>query len=64
MLGNRLQNGGDRVRSLRDYSNSMYFEGFDFCVIAGGYNSYHEVINSRLPSICLPNLSTEGRSVF
>ena len=58
MLGNRLQNGGYRVRSLRDYPNSMYFEGFDFCVIAGGYNSYHEVINSRLPSICLPNLST------
>ncbi len=58
MLGERLRTNHDRVRILRDYPNSMYFDEFDFSVIAGGYNSYHEVINSALPSICFPNLST------
>jgi len=58
MLGERLQTSHDRVRILRDYPNSMYFGDFDFSVIAGGYNSFHEAINSALPSICFPNLST------
>ena len=58
MLGERIPNLGDRTRVLRDYPNSMYFSEFDFAVIAGGYNSYHEVISSGLPSICFPNLNT------
>ena len=58
MLGNRLSTTRERVRVLRDYPNSMFFHEFDFAVIAGGYNSYHEVISSGLPSICYPNYST------
>ncbi len=58
MLGERIQFSHDKVRILRDYPNSMYFGEFDFSVIAGGYNSFHEVINSGLPSICYPNLKT------
>ena len=36
----------------------MFFNDFDFSVQAGGYNSFHEVIESSLPSICYPNLNT------
>ena len=46
------------MRILRDYPNSMYMDQFDFAIIAGGYNSYHEVIEANLPSICFPNLAT------
>ena len=36
----------------------MYFDDFDFAILAGGYNSYHEAIQSSLPSICYPNTKT------
>ncbi len=58
MLGDRIKISNPNIRILRDYPNSMYFHEFDFSIIAGGYNSFHEVINSGLPSICYPNMST------
>ncbi len=58
MLGERITSTHDNVRILRDYPNSRFFDQFDFAVIAGGYNSYHEVIEAELPSICYPNFST------
>jgi hypothetical protein len=58
MLGQRVASEFDRVRILRDYPNSRYFKDFDFAVMAGGYNSFHEVIQASLPTICLPNMST------
>lgn len=58
MLGERISADFERVRVLRDYPNYRYFKDFDFAVMAGGYNSFHEAIQSRLPTICLPNLKT------
>ena len=58
MLGERKSFENERTRVLRDYPNSKYFEDFDFAIIAGGYNSFHEVVNAQLPSICFPNLNT------
>ena len=58
MIGNRLNITGERVRTLRDYPNSLYFNAFDFAIMAGGYNSYHEAIAFQLPTICIPNQST------
>ena len=34
------------------------FDDFDFAIIAGGYNSFHEVVTAQLPSICFPNMNT------
>ena len=58
MLGSRIPVNYERVRVLRDYPNSKYFDEIDFAVIAGGYNSYHEVVSSELPSLCYPNMNT------
>ena len=58
MIGNRLNITGERVRTLRDYPNSLYFNAFDFAIMVGGYNSYHEAIAFQLPTICIPNQST------
>jgi len=58
ILGERISFSGDSVRILRDYPNAMYFQDFDFAVLAGGYNSYHEAIQASLPTICYPNLKT------
>ena len=58
ILGSRISYDGPRVRVLRDYPNARYFSDFDFAVLAGGYNSYHEVIQMALPTLCYPNLQT------
>jgi len=58
LIGERVYFEGERVRVLRDYPNSKYFKEFDFAIMAGGYNTYHEVIESQLPAISYPNLNT------
>ena len=58
MIGSPSKITGERVRILRDYPNSLYFNSFDFAIMAGGYNSYHEAITFQLPTICIPNKNT------
>jgi len=58
IIGDRLEIQGDRLTIIRDYPNSMFFQGFDFAVMAGGYNSYHEAIAFELPTLFIPNSNT------
>lgn len=58
MLGERLDFAHERVHLLRDYPNSMYYNGFDFAVQAGGYNSFHEMRNLGIPTLFYPNMNT------
>tara|TARA_B100001564_G_scaffold354407_1_gene364933 strand:+ start:2216 stop:3529 length:1314 start_codon:yes stop_codon:yes gene_type:complete len=58
MLGERLDFDQERVHLLRDYPNSMYFNGFDYSVQAGGYNSFHEMRNLGIPTLFYPNMKT------
>jgi UDP-N-acetylglucosamine--N-acetylmuramyl-(pentapeptide) pyrophosphoryl-undecaprenol N-acetylglucosamine transferase len=58
IIGDRLKLKGDRVRIIRDYPNSLLFNAFDFAIMAGGYNSYHEAIAFALPTLFIPNLNT------
>lgn len=58
MLGERTTFDHPRIRVIRDYPNSKYFLDVDFAVIAGGYNTYHEIIEASIPSICFPNPKT------
>jgi UDP:flavonoid glycosyltransferase YjiC (YdhE family) len=58
MLGQRLSIHLNRVHVIRDYPNSLYFNGFDAAVQAGGYNSFHEMRMMGIPTLFLPNLKT------
>lgn len=58
LLGERVNVEGNRIQILRDYPNSELYNGFDFSIIAGGYNSYHEAIHLGMPCICIPNTNT------
>jgi len=58
LIGDRIKLVGERVRIIRDYPNSFSFNGFDFAIMAGGYNSYHEAIEFALPTIFIPNTKT------
>ena len=58
MLGKRLDLEFERLTIIRDYPNSIYFNGFDMSVQAGGYNSYHEMKIMNMPTIFIPNQNT------
>jgi predicted glycosyltransferase len=36
----------------------MYFLAFDATVLAGGYNSFHEVRHASMPALFYPNMET------
>jgi hypothetical protein len=58
LIGGRIDIDLPRIRILRDYPNSMYFNGFDATVQAGGYNSFHETRTFGLPALFYPNMNT------
>ena len=58
MLGDRIKISHSRVRILRDYPNAIFFKAFDFSVQAGGYNSFHEMRRSGIPTLFYPNMNT------
>lgn len=47
-------------QEIIDYPNSRYFAGFDFAVLAAGYNSVCEAVALNLPTIFLPNQATKS----
>ena len=58
MIGDRLKVTGERIRIIRDYPNSRFFDAFDFAIMAAGYNSFHEAVQFSLPTIFYPNMNT------
>ena len=58
MLGERIHFSNQRVRMLRDYPNSIYFNAFDASIQAGGYNSFHEMRSFEIPTLFYPNMNT------
>lgn len=39
---------------IKDYPNSIYFNAFDFAIITGSYNTFHETMFFGLPTILFP----------
>jgi hypothetical protein len=58
LIGDHIQVDVEGIHLLRDFPNAVYFNAFDFTIMAGGYNSFHEVIRFGLPTIFYPNLET------
>lgn len=58
LLGDRLQVNLERVHLIRDYPNALFFNAFDISVQAGGYNSFHEMRQSGIPTLFIPNMNT------
>ena len=58
MLGNRLDFQHNKLRLLRDYPNSIYFNAFDYSIQAGGYNSFYEMRRFGIPTLFIPNSKT------
>lgn len=58
-----------RLRLISAFPMAYYYNAFDFAVSAAGYNSYHEVLFGRLPTIFIPNERKDmdnqpGRAAF
>jgi UDP:flavonoid glycosyltransferase YjiC (YdhE family) len=49
----------ENVRVIQDYPIMRHRRCFDLAVIAGGYNSVHEALLLKLPSLIIPNLNTK-----
>jgi len=47
------------VRIVQEFPIMRYRNCFDFAVMAAGYNSIHEMILLRLPSVIIPNKETQ-----
>jgi UDP:flavonoid glycosyltransferase YjiC (YdhE family) len=58
ILGERQSFNLKRLRILRDYPNSLFFKDIDLSIMAAGYNSFHEAIQSGIPTLCYPNMKT------
>jgi UDP-N-acetylglucosamine:LPS N-acetylglucosamine transferase len=43
------------VKRLTGFPIARYFQAFDFAVSAAGYNTYHDVLCTGLPSIFVPD---------
>lgn len=57
------------LRPVSMFPAAFYFNAFDFSLAAAGYNTYHEVLFGRLPTIFLPNQragmdNQAGRAAF
>ena len=48
----------DGIKKIRGYPLSKFYKAFDFIVSAAGYNSFHELIAFKIPSIFVPNIQT------
>lgn len=59
IIGKRFHLTRDRVMTLRDYPNSLYFGAFDLAITASGYNTFHELMYFGVPSIFIPNEKTK-----
>ncbi|MHC1750256.1 MAG: glycosyltransferase [Cellulosilyticaceae bacterium] len=49
----------DRMHIIRHYPNAIYFKGMDFAITAAGYNTCHEMLYFKIPTIFIPNLKTQ-----
>lgn len=47
-----------RIKVISIYPSARYFKGIDFAIAAAGYNTFHELVLFRVPTVFIPNEST------
>lgn len=52
-------NVGNDIFILKGYPNAIYFNAFDFAIITGSYNTFHEAIYFGVPTIIFPSKTTK-----
>ncbi len=55
LIGDQTVDLPDQVIRLQQFPLSKLFKAFDFSIGAVGYNSYHEVLHTGLPTLFVPN---------
>lgn len=55
LIGEAVRPPGPRWRVLRTFPAARCHAAFDLAVSACGYNSFHELLDARLPAILVPN---------
>ncbi len=58
IIGETIPIEDERIRTIRSYPNSQYFKAIDFAVSAVGYNTFHELLYFKVPSLFIPNMNT------
>ena len=54
----QLPDAPGRITMIETYPLSRVMRAFDCCVIAPGYNSYHELLSYAIPTLFIPNEQT------
>ena len=55
LMAKRSLDAGGQIRAIRTYPLSRYFRAFDASISAVGYNSYHELVHAKIPTLFIPN---------
>ena len=58
IVGETINIDNPRIKVIKDYPNSKYFKGVDFAIAPCGYNTYHELVEFRVPTLFIPNTKT------
>lgn len=58
IIGEKTSIASNRVKIIRSYPNAQYFKGIDFAISAVGYNTFHELLYFKVPTLFVPNLKT------
>lgn len=58
IIAHKRYNVDPDIFIIRDYPNSIYFNVFDFAIITGSYNIFHETIYFGVPTIIFPTKET------
>lgn len=69
VIASEAEQLGADVRTVSVYPLARYLRAFDLAVAASGYNTFHELVATPVPTLFLPNLETstddqEGRARF
>lgn len=69
VIASEAEQLGVDVRTVSVYPLARYLRAFDLAVAASGYNTFHELVATPVPTLFLPNMETstddqEGRARF